>query len=140
MDIQTRFIDFQTGCDWTVTPQGLAQDTALDSAIIISLFTDARALPTDEYSGDPRGYWADALTVTGETPVRLGSRLWLLRREKQIPATLRRAEQYAREALQWLIDDGIAQSIAIAASAPRNGVLLLDIQIDNKPFNYEVAV
>lgn len=140
MDIQTRFIDFKTGCDWVVTPQGMSQDDTLSSAIIISLFTDARALPTDDYQGDPRGYWADALTITGEAPVQLGSRLWLLRREKQIPATLRRAEQYAREALQWLIDDGIAQSVSVAASAPRVGMLLLDIQIDNKPFSYEVAV
>ena len=139
MDIKTRFIDFQAGCDWLITPQGMAQDGTLDSAIIISLFTDARALPTDDYHGDPRGYWGDALSIMGESPVSVGSRLWLLRREKQTAATLRRAEQYAREALQWLISDGIAHSIVIAASAPRNGLLALSIQIDNKNFTYEVA-
>ena len=41
--------------------------------------------------------------------------LWLLAREKRTPAVLARAELYVREALQWLVDDGVASAIAVAA-------------------------
>lgn len=46
---------------------------------------------------------------------RIGSRLWLLRRVKLTPQTQRDAEAYAREALQWLLDDGHVTDVAIAS-------------------------
>jgi len=83
-------------------------DDGLLSAMIISLFTDARAaeddpLP-DERVGVPsdlRGWWGDELDpeVAGFS---LGSRLWLLWREKDLDIVVARAEAYAREALDWL--------------------------------------
>ncbi|PTT81669.1 hypothetical protein DBR29_27615, partial [Pseudomonas sp. HMWF005] len=42
-----------------------------------------------------------------------GSRLWLLRRVKLSRQTQMDAEFYAREALQWLIDDGHCRAIDI---------------------------
>ena len=61
---------------------------------------------------------------------RIGSRLWLLAREKQLPETLRRAEEYAREALQWMTDKGVAQSVRVAGRWDGAGRLLLDVEID----------
>lgn len=77
----------------------------LATAILISLFTDRVANPDDvipDGTSDPRGWWGDA----GET-TPIGSRLWLLTREKQTQETLQRAYDYIVEALQWLIDDGV---------------------------------
>lgn len=101
----------------------LAQETALNTAVIVSLLTDRRALPDDRLPDDPqpvtllppdrRGWCGDALAETaGE---RIGSRLWLLRREKQTEETRRRAIDYCKEALQWMIDDGHAVSVPVVA-------------------------
>jgi phage gp46-like protein len=61
---------------------------------------------------------------------QIGSKLWLLRREKQLPSTLVRYEEYARESLQWLIDDKVASAVTVSASYPETGRvdLLISIQ------------
>ena len=45
----------------------------------------------------------------------IGSRLWLLNREKELQSVVNRARDYAAESLQWLIDDGIASRVDVAA-------------------------
>lgn len=96
----------------------------LESAVAISLFTDRRARPDDVLpdgpNGDRRGWWADP---------ELGSRLWLLGREKQTAIVVTRAQGYAEEALAWLVRDGYARIVKIEASVPRNGVLGLYVEI-----------
>ncbi len=108
----------------------LALDEGLESAIAISLFTDRRADDGDVLPGaaaDRRGWWGDAApAVEGD---RIGSRLWLLAREKQTEPTLRRAEQYAAEALQWLQDDRVAERVDVVASVPRQGLLGLLVTV-----------
>ncbi|WP_457825105.1 phage GP46 family protein, partial [Staphylococcus aureus] len=42
---------------------------------------------------------------------------------------LRADERYAAEALQWLVDDGIAEGLEITATNPRTGVRLLEVRI-----------
>ena len=63
---------------------GLVEDDTLATSIIISLFTDARARPSDILPNgdtDRRGWVGDALSETEGD--RIGSRLWLLRRAKE---------------------------------------------------------
>jgi phage gp46-like protein len=48
-----------------------------------------------------------------------GSRLHLLQREKNTEQTAVLAEEYCREALQWLIDSGRARKIDIVAERDR---------------------
>jgi phage gp46-like protein len=57
---------------------------------------------------------------------RIGSRLWLLARAKLTLTTVQRAQDYAEEALQWLIDDGVAARIAVRAE--RQGLSTLALQ------------
>lgn len=114
--------------DLAPSDEGLAIGCDLTTAILISLFTHRRAhrddrLP-DEGSQDRRGWWAD---IAANQPI--GSRLWLLSREKQTPDTMMRAEAYAREALQWLMTDGVAAGVEVAASNPRQGVLVLGVTV-----------
>lgn len=123
-------IDLETGLT------GLVKEDGLNTAVLISLLTDRRAepddrLPTDDgrtsiIGADRRGWAGDALDPTH----RIGSRLWLLAREKQTEETRRRAESYCREALQWLIDDIIASAIAIDAQWTSLGRLDAGIVID----------
>lgn len=116
-------------CDWTITAPGLTTDEGLETSVIISLLTDRRARNDDELpSGDDkRGWWGDALAA--EEGDEIGSRLWLLSREKQMRSVLLRAREYAEEALQWMVDDGVASSVNVAAEIVRTGVLGLSVEI-----------
>lgn len=92
-----------------------AVDPGLTTAVLLSLFTDRAAEPDDvPPSGDPtdrRGWWADEFAaVPGD---KLGSRLWLLDRAKRTGETLRRAEEYSREALAWMLEDRVASAVDI---------------------------
>lgn len=104
---------------WQVAGPALLADDGLYTAVVLSLFTDGLADEADEVPGRERapggrrGWWGDAFAdVPGD---RIGSRLWLLARQKMTPQVLRLAEQYAREALQWLLDDGIARAVDVQA-------------------------
>jgi phage gp46-like protein len=103
-----------TSADWTLTGGGtLATATPLETAILVSLFTDRRAGPDDRLvpgETDRRGWWGGQLE---DEPI--GSRLWLLRRAKRLPATLQLAKDYIREALAWLTDADIVASFDISA-------------------------
>ncbi|MBP4002083.1 phage GP46 family protein [Pseudomonas koreensis] len=85
---------------------------ALTRAVLISLFTWRRAADDDALDDEERfGWWGDTFPSVADD--RIGSRLWLLRRVKLTRQTQMDAEFYAREALQWLIDDGHCSAIDI---------------------------
>lgn len=91
----------------------LAVTDPLVRAVVISLFTWRRAQPDDPHEGVRWGWWGDGLDDLPND--RIGSRLWLLVREKLTRETVNRARQYAQEALQWLIDDRVATSVTVTA-------------------------
>lgn len=127
-DLLTRFLDFRG--DWVFVGPDMAEDDGLNTAVIVSLFTDRRANPDDalpDGTDDRRGWWGDAFPdVDGD---RIGSRLWLLSREKQLPSVLQRAQQYAEEALAWLVEDGIASAVNVVAETVKPDTLGLGIEI-----------
>ncbi|EEE2001889.1 hypothetical protein CI266_002187 [Salmonella enterica subsp. enterica serovar Kotte] len=105
----------------------LLADVSVNTAIILSYFTDRRAEPGDELPGggvDRRGWWGDSFR---NEPI--GSRLWLLSREKSLPDVLNRAAAYARESVQWLINDGYVKKIVVTASSPEKYILRLDTNV-----------
>ena len=84
-------------------------DGGLETAVLISLFSDARVSPDesrDQFNGEIRGFWAEKLIG-----FNLGNKVWLLDRSKLTNNVLRLSEQYNKEALQWMIDEGIAARI-----------------------------
>ena len=85
---------------------------SLSRAVVISLFTWQRASQTDEVDNDQRmGWWGD--TFAENKGDKIGSKLWLLLRQKITEETLNRAQEYAYESLKWLIDDGICSDITV---------------------------
>lgn len=130
-DIALRFEDFAGG-DLILEGQDLARDDGLESAVIVSLFTDRRATPEQIRIGDDpadlRGWWGDYRpSVDGD---QTGSHLWLLRREKQTSEVLTRARQYAEQALAWMIDDKVAKSITVTTEYGQPGWLLIESVIE----------
>lgn len=128
--------------DCAIEGGDLAGEKGLETAIILSLFCDARARDDDilpDGTDFRRGWWADSLAPLAMGGLnlrpdsaandRIGSRLWLLAREKELPEVLARAKDYAEEALKWLIDDGEAKAVSVSASILRKGWLCLDISI-----------
>jgi phage gp46-like protein len=102
------FLDLtDEGPDLRILNGDLAIDEGLSSAILISLFSDRRANPDDLVppDDDPRGW---PLETPGD---RWGSRLWLLERAKATRENVALARAAALEALDWLIEDGIAESV-----------------------------
>lgn len=68
----------------------------------------------------PRGtYWADLL---------FGSRLHLLKREKDLERVAMQARQYAEEALQPMIDQGRARTV-VATTMRVDGRMRLSIEV-----------
>lgn len=94
----------------------LKNDKGLETAIAISLFTDRRVndeeLPPLQTT--KRGWWGDMFPEIDQD--QIGSRLWTLERSKRTTETLRLAEDYAREALQWLLEDGVAENFLVNAT------------------------
>jgi phage gp46-like protein len=142
-DIRTIFIDMSKGLDFAISDLGLVEDDGLQTAVILSLFTDRRAKDDDILPGgdsDKRGWWGDAFPFSPDD--KIGSRRWLLSREKQLSSVLRRVKDYDEEALKWLVDDGIALSVTVTANIVSNGILGETIEIvrpdkTNASFRFE---
>lgn len=116
-DLALHFAPGAWSADLSILGGDLATDDGLRTAVIISLFTDARARaddPLPDADADRRGWWGDCGNAYAND--RTGSRLWLLARAKALPATATRARDYAREALDWLIEDGIAAAVDVEAT------------------------
>ena len=96
--------------DWQLSGADLLRGDDPATAVLVSLFTDALAASDDEIpdkTDDRRGWWGDPA---------IGSRLWLLTREKLTLDTAARAETYGRESLQWLIADGVIVKVDLKAT------------------------
>lgn len=119
------------------TPGGLQTGNDLETATLISLFTDRIADAGDaikDGTGDPRGWWGDL----GED-VPIGSRLWLLDRSKQTQEVLNNARDYALEALQWMLDDQVVASIDVQTEWVRSTFLGMQITL-YQPFGPQISL
>lgn len=95
------------------------EDT-LATAIIISLFTDARADDDDllPYGSTERRGWLGAHYIQGgavDPADAWGNKLWLLYVSKHAESILELARFTARESLQWLLREGIASRVQVDA-------------------------
>lgn len=143
-DIETFiFNDGQgTRCDFGVSGGALQADHDIKTAVLISLFSDRRAKQDDalpDESASRRGWWGDALN-----PRRIGSRLWLLGREKQLREVVLRAREYAEESLAWLVEEDIAQRVIVTADIVQTGWIGLAILVERERaaparYRYEFA-
>lgn len=95
----------------------------LETATLISLCCNARAQSGDvlPVGTNRRGWYGDTFDDSGD---QLGSMLWLLEDEIATPENARRAEQYAQEALKWLIDDGHVLGIETETSLQSDAIWL----------------
>lgn len=112
-----------------ITDPILATD-GLRLAVMISLFSDRRVedgtvVPAND--GDLRGWWADEFAIVPGD--KIGSRLWLLDRSTGADNVAIEAQQYAEEALAWLIEDRVASRVDVVAEF-EDSTLTLEITIE----------
>lgn len=100
----------------------------LPRAVLISLFSWRRANADDSLPSVNRfGWWGD--TFPDVVNDQIGSRLWLLSRSILTSNTAALAQEYAAEALQWLIDDGAASAVDVLTEIDGNARLSMAVTI-----------
>lgn len=116
--------------DLSISNKDFELDEGLRAAVVVSLFTDRRCtveeLPDEDK--DRRGWWGDLFAE--QSGDEIGSKLWLLKREKQTEETRKRAQEYAEEALAWMLEDGLAQSVTVQAEWVAQGLLGISVAIE----------
>ena len=132
MDIALTFNTLTLTSDINLIRGDLESEKDLATAVILSLFSDRRARSDDplEPNESKRGWWGDTYAEINND--QFGSRLWLLRREKVLEKVLTRAQQYAQESLQWLIDDRVAEKINVTTEVVgkrSDGVLGIRVEV-----------
>lgn len=113
--------------DMAIVDNDLAGDEGLETAVLLALFCDARAADDDsqpdELDPNRRGWWGDQFQ-----DFVIGSKLWLMNREKRTEANRQKIGQYSQEALAWMTGEDAAREVKIAATLLTNG-WLVDIVI-----------
>lgn len=100
----------------------LETDGGLETAVILSLMTWCRADAEDPVR-DPRelkGWWADTDAFSDVAGDKFGSKLWICMTMPATQATLELARRYTSEALQWMLEDGIASEITVEMEIQTN--------------------
>jgi phage gp46-like protein len=113
-DIKIQFDELTQEFDFSYNNGDLVREEGLETAVLISLFTDRRANEDDELinQGQYRGWWGDLLSEDDQ----IGSRLWLIR-QKATQQNVNLAKEYIIEALQWMIDDRVVAKIDVETEA-----------------------
>jgi phage gp46-like protein len=110
----------------------------LHQAVLIALFTDARALPEDGdplRDADPRGWPGDHYAPAGRPA--LGSRIWTRLQGRADAKTASEIQDFARVALAGLVDEGLATAVdAVTTLVPATlggRALKLTVTVDGQP-------
>ncbi|CUW41148.1 putative Phage Protein gp46 [Magnetospirillum sp. XM-1] len=139
MDIRSVFDSDSTVADWRIAGGQLAMDDSMETAVMLSLFTEADAPAGIEIPDglSPHRWWGQAywpvllasLGVTAPAGMQLGSLLWTLKRAKQTEETRSRAIQYARQSLLWMPSIGLVADVQIDGTWTAPGVLELPVTL-----------
>lgn len=89
----------------------------MDFALEIDNSTGISSLTFDKAETIMNNVWLSLTVDKGSffANPAFGSRLYLLQRAKLTPATIQLAEDYCKEALQWMLDSGKARAISVTA-------------------------
>lgn len=131
-------LTYENGCfDFRISDDDLVLDQGLETAVAISLFSDAR-VTIEELEGvdeSRRGWWGDMFPEIDQD--KIGSKLWLLDRSKMTLTNRTKAEEFVRDALAWMIDDGVTDQIDVVGTLDQS-TKKIEVAIDIfRPFGTE---
>lgn len=122
--------------EWHIENGDIALDHAIYSSVMVSLFTD-RVAPLEpsqseksaaigKVDGDRRGWWGDMLRTEP-----IGSRLWQLKRAVKADknSIIDSAQDMIYEALSWMVESGLVDSMNADVKWVQSGLLQFSIQL-----------
>ena len=109
----------------------LETEDSFDTALIVSLFTDARANSADVPDPSRRRGWIG----NEHTPeFEMGGTLWVhLEQGRMTGSTMRKIEDAARGALQWLLDEDLITAITNVVVEGSIDRVTLNLTIERSP-------
>lgn len=115
--------------DLTIVDSVLESTAGMETSIIVSLFTDARASSDKVATAhNRRGWVGDILTVNiGRS---LGSTLWVYEQSRITTNILNQIRVAAQEALDWLVEDGIAKTVIVSVQQVTGRGIVIFIEIE----------
>ena len=117
-------IQTSKGYDIDIENGDLKAVNNFETAIYVSLFSDARADNTEVFLPQARRGWVCDVASPIEN-LKYGSKLWLLSQARLTQDTLNKAVSYARLALQWIVDQGQAEFVSVTGTiVPTQGIQL----------------
>lgn len=108
--------DLQVGEDGDVVTED-----QFETAVLVSLFSDRRAEPSQVPRPELRRGWVGDLQTPGDP---IGSTLWLLEQSRLTGSTANAARDAAQVSLQWLVDDDFATAVATRSVVGADSLLL----------------
>ncbi len=114
--------------DFVIDGNEFASAGGFETAIPVSLFTDARAPAALVAEPQNRRGWIGNL-MTAATLRQLGSILWVLDQTRITQETLNVARLAAQDAFQWMIDDGVALGVLIDLTRSSQTGIIITIQV-----------
>ncbi len=114
--------------DLVVDGNVFASAGGFETAIPVSLFTDARAPAALVAEPQGRRGWIGNL-MTASTMRQLGSILWVLDQTRITQETLNVARLAAQDAFQWMVDDGVAFGVFVDLKRQAQSGIIIYIRI-----------
>lgn len=113
--------------DFVIEGNEFASAGGFETAIPVSLFTDARAPAALVSEPQYRRGWIGNI-LTAATMRQLGSILWVLDQSRITQERLNVARLAAQDAFQWMVDDGVA--LGVKVDVQRNSVIGIIVFIE----------
>lgn len=108
MDLGNGIYDFQINSFGDIQTKD-----AFDAAIIVSLFTDARADESEITESHLRRGWSGNEDTPGQ---QMGGTLWVYETSRDTEISMNDIRNAVERSLQWMVDQDIAQSIRVSGS------------------------
>jgi phage gp46-like protein len=108
-------------------------DEGLTTTILTSIFTEARANEIEVARPLARSGWMGNINFPTNGR-QLGSLVWLTASMRRTTENLNKAIDFFKKALNWMVEDGIAETISVTGSLSTKGA---DISVEVKPFREE---
>ena len=116
MSEDSQFYDIQLGVDGDIETED-----SLDTAILVSLFSDRRVSESEQPNEHKRRGWIGNESTPG---IQMGSRVWVYEQARITNTTLSGISNAASDCLQWMVDQGIASKVSASAVSTSIGVSL----------------
>lgn len=122
------FFDLQIDSDGD-----LEHSESIDTAILMSLFTDVRALPSEIEEASLRRGWFGNFT-NDDVTYQIGSKFWLRDQSRVTDETVNYLVDEAKKSLNWMLEDNIISNLEVTGfKIPLENKIQLNINfiIDN---------